>query len=349
MEMEIDSYRSLPGINQSILKKILTSPLEFKKAKEKQESAVQSTEDHFLFGTLVDLMLTSTKQEFDDKYVVIPDETKCSEAIKYIIDDVNKYIKEVDENYQKALLSEYGDKILYFCNYFNYQANWKDDTRVDKIIKEGAQYFELLKSIAGKTPVVQSEYAKAVNCVAALKADAFTKPYVDKKFYTNQKIAGVQILDKVVIAFNHRGVLIKGELDRVIVNPVTKEIIPIDFKTTSKSINGFKYEFWKYRYDFQAAVYYKGILESPQFKEYFEQGYELKNFLYIVVEKDLTNVPMCFEISQDVLNIGFSGGVYEDREYLGFEQALSMYIYADVNGEWTYSKEYIENGGKTVI
>ena len=75
----------------------------------------------------------------------------------------------------------------------------------------------------------------------------------------------------------------------------------------------------------------------------------MKNFLYIVVEKDLTNVPMCFEISQDVLNIGFSGGVYEDREYLGFEQALSMYIYADVNGEWTYSKEYIENGGKTVI
>ena len=159
----------------------------------------------------------------------------------------------------------------------------------------------------------------------------------------------MQILDKVIIAFNHNGVLIKGELDRVIVNPVTKEIIPIDFKTTSKSINGFKYEFWKYRYDFQAAVYYKGILESPQFKEYFEQGYVLKNFLYIVVEKDLTNVPMCFEISQDVLNIGFSGGVYEDREYLGFEQALSMYIYADVNGEWTYSKEYIENGGKTVI
>jgi hypothetical protein len=53
--------------------------------REKQESAVQSTEEHFLFGTLVDLMLTSTKQEFDDKYVVIPDETKCSEAIKYII------------------------------------------------------------------------------------------------------------------------------------------------------------------------------------------------------------------------------------------------------------------------
>lgn len=349
MEMEIDSYRGLPGLNQSILKKILTSPLEFKKAKEKQESAVQSTEDHFLFGTLVDLMLTSTKQDFDNRYVVVPDETKCSETVKKIIDEVSEYIQKVAEDYFGTFLSEYRDKILDCCNNTNYQANWKDDTRVDKIIKEGAEYFELLKSITGKTPVAHSEYSKAVNCVAALKADAFTQPYVDKKFYTNQKIAGVQILDKVIIAFNHNGVLIKGELDRVIVNPVTKEIIPIDFKTTSKSINGFKYEFWKYRYDFQAAVYYKGILESPQFKEYFEQGYVLKNFLYIVVEKDLTNVPMCFEISQDVLNIGFSGGVYEDREYLGFEQALSMYIYADVNGEWTYSKEYIENGGKTVI
>ena len=347
--MEMENYRNLPGINQSILKKILTSPLEFKKAKEKQESAVQSTEEHFLFGTLVDLMLTSTKQEFDDKYVVIPDETKCSDAVKAIIDKVSEYIQEVAEDYFGTFLSEYRDKILDCCNNTNYQANWKDDTRVDKIIKEGSEYFELLKSIAGKTPVVQSEYSKAVNCVAALKADPYTKPYVDKKFYTNQKIAGVQILDKVIISFTHRGVLIKGELDRVIVNPNTKEITPIDFKTTSKSINGFKYEFWKYRYDFQAAVYYKGILESPQFKEYFDQGYKLNNFLYIVVEKDLTNVPVCFEISQEVLNIGFSGGVYEDREYLGFEQALSMYIYAEVNSEWTYTKDYLENGGKVLI
>jgi hypothetical protein len=347
--MEMENYRNLPGINQSILKKILTSPLEFKKAKEKQESAVQSTEEHFLFGTLVDLMLTSTKQEFDDKYVVIPDETKCSDAVKAIIDKVSEYIQEVAEDYFGTFLSEYRDKILDCCNNTNYQANWKDDTRVDKIIKEGSEYFELLKSIAGKTPVVQSEYSKAVNCVAALKADPYTKPYVDKKFYTNQKIAGVQILDKVIISFTHRGVLIKGELDRVIVNPNTKEITPIDFKTTSKSVNGFKYEFWKYRYDFQAAVYYKGILESPQFKEYFDQGYVLNNFLYIVVEKELTNVPLCFEISQEVLNIGFSGGVYEDREYLGFEQALSMYIYAEVNGEWTYTKEYLENGGKVLI
>ena len=341
--MEMENYRNLPGINQSILKKILTSPLEFKKAKEKQESAVQSTEEHFLFGTLVDLMLTSTKQEFDDKYVVIPDETKCSDAVKAIIDEVSLRCPT------ETGLEQCRNTILDFCNQNNYQANWKDDTRVDKIIKEGSEYFELLKSIADKTPVVQSEYSKAVNCVAALKADPYTKPYVDKKFYTNQKIAGVQILDKVIISFTHSGVLIKGELDRVIVNPNTKEITPIDFKTTSKSINGFKYEFWKYRYDFQAAVYYKGILESPQFKEYFDQGYKLNNFLYIVVEKDLTNVPVCFEISQEVLNIGFSGGVYEDREYLGFEQALSMYIYAEVNGEWTYTKDYLENGGKVLI
>jgi hypothetical protein len=341
--MEMENYRNLPGINQSILKKILTSPLEFKKAKEKQESAVQSTEEHFLFGTLVDLMLTSTKQEFDDKYVVIPDETKCSDAVKAIIDEVSLRCPT------GTGLEQCRNTILDFCNQNNYQANWKDDTRVDKIIKEGSEYFELLKSIAGKTPVIQSEYSKAVNCVAALKADPYTKPYVDKKFYTNQKIAGVQILDKVIISFTYSGVLIKGELDRVIVNPNTKEITPIDFKTTSKSINGFKYEFWKYRYDFQAAVYYKGILESPQFKEYFDQGYKLNNFLYIVVEKDLTNVPVCFEISQEVLNIGFSGGVYEDREYLGFEQALSMYIYAEVNGEWTYTKDYLENGGKVLI
>ena len=82
-------YKQLEGVNQSSLKKILISPKEFLKAVEKQQNNNDSIEPHFLFGSVVDIMLTGTRDEFDEKYIRIPDETKCSETVKKIIDDMH--------------------------------------------------------------------------------------------------------------------------------------------------------------------------------------------------------------------------------------------------------------------
>lgn len=333
------SYREMRGLNQSSLKKILVSPQEYLKAVNKQEE--EATPEHFLFGTVVDIMLTGTKDEFDEKFVKIPDETKCSEAVKAIIDIVAGVVFQTETI--DCPLESYREDILDACNYNNYQGNWKDDTRIDKIIKEGTEYFDLLKSIAGKTPITESEYAKAVNAVMALKADKYTQMYTRKQ-------KDVEYWDKFIICFGYEGEEIKGELDRVVINHKAKTITPIDFKTTGKSILGFNYDFWQFRYDFQAAVYTYGLQCHTDVINLLGQGYTLNNFLYIVVEKSLIHNPMIFEVHRAITKIGWEGGKLNNGRNLdGFIQAVQRYQFATKNDAWNYSQEYYENEGKLFI
>ena len=64
-------YRELKKLNQSLLKKILVSPKAYLTAKNSYENQTESVEDHFVFGTAVDIMLTGTKEEFDKKFDTI--------------------------------------------------------------------------------------------------------------------------------------------------------------------------------------------------------------------------------------------------------------------------------------
>jgi hypothetical protein len=335
-------YRQLEGVNQSSLKKILISPKEFLKAVEKQQNNNDSIEPHFLFGSVVDIMLTGTRDEFDEKYVRIPDETKCSETIKKIIDDIFNVVKAVAESEDIEILplENYSTIILRKARENNFQNNYKDDTLINTVIKQGEAYFELLKTTVGKTPITESEYAKAVNDVMALKSDIYTKKYVVKKERKN-----AEFWDKFIVQFEYRGVQIKGELDRVIVDHDTKEIIPIDFKTIGTFINSFVYDFWKYRYDFQAGVYGLGLIHNKQINKLIKQGYKLKAFLYIVVETNLINNPMVFVVPNNVLNIGINGGIVKNKYYEGFEQALKRYKFAKDNDAWEYPMEYYQNNG----
>jgi len=336
----MSSYNDIKAINQSSLKKILISPKEYLKAKEKQENGEQSIAPHFVFGSVVDIMLVGSKDEFEEKFARIPDESKCSESVKAIVDAVFAEMSALDGTVQVDR-----DMVLKHCNNLSYYNNWKDDTRIDKILVDGKDYFELLKTTQGKTTITESEYARALSCVMALKSDQFTKPYVDRKYDKN-----VEFWDKFIIEFNFKGFDLKGELDRVCVNHTDKTITPIDFKTTGKPITGFEYEFFTYRYDFQATVYSWGLLQHPKVEELLDKGYTVADFLYIVVETNLHNDPMIFEVGEEVMTIGFHGGTLSSgRKLEGFVTALGRLQYALDNNAWKFPMEYYLNKGKLNI
>ena len=339
-------YKTISALNQSTLKQILISPRAYVEAKERQLARVESTEQHFMFGSLVDMMLTESKEDFDKKYAVIPDDTGVSETIAKIIKGV------YDDMYEKTptALEDYPGEILQHCNYELYQSRWKDETRVVKIVEQGSKYFDILKKCGTKTIITESEYAKAVNCVMALRSDKHTSKYCQKK----SNDPNIEIIDKHVIVFEHDGLEFKGELDRIIVNHQEKTITPIDFKTTSKSVLNFENSFWHFRYDFQAAVYTLGLTKdkSDRLKSYYEDGYSFKPMLYIVVETFLKNPPMVFEISKTALNTGLYGNVDKVpkiKENLeGFYQAIKRFKYATKNDAWDYPMEYDTNGKTTI-
>ena len=339
-------YQTISALNQSTLKQILISPKAYIDAKERQEARIESSEQHFVFGSLVDMMLTESKEAFDKKYAVIPDDTGVSETIAKIVKGV------YDEMYEETLtnLEDYPEEILNHCNYELYQPRWKDETRVNKIIEQGSKYFDILKKCGTKTIITESEYAKAVNCVMALRSDKHTSKYCQKKSNDPK----IEIIDKHVVVFEHDGLEFKGELDRIIVDHIKKTITPIDFKTTSKSVLNFENSFWHFRYDFQAAVYTLGLTKdkSARLKSYYEDGYSFKPMLYIVVETFLKNPPMVFEISREAINTGLYGNVDKVpkiKENLeGFYQAIKRFKYATEYDAWDYPMEY-DTKGKTTI
>lgn len=341
----MSNYKDIQALNQSILKKILYSPAEFKKAQEKQNNE-ESSQDHFVFGTMVDIMLTGTRAEFDEKFIKVSEDIYPSDSVVRVVNGVfQEIVSENPEDTNFFSFDAYSDKILQHCKYQDYYNNLKDETRVNKIFTAGVDYFMLLQNSVGKTIVTDIDYAKAVNCVMALKSDEFTKKYSDKN-YTKHSQEDLEYLDKVVITFEFENLNFKGELDRVVLDHDRKVITPIDFKTTSKNINGFKHEFWKYRYDFQAAVYRYGLAKQDFIQELMKVGYVMDDFLYIVVEKELNNSPMCFEVTKDIINIGLSGGKVDNNYYEGFTQAVERYIYAENNNKWQYPKEYYVNNGR---
>lgn len=336
-------YRELKKLNQSLLKEILISPKEFLEAKRRQETSEKSDQEHFIFGTMVDIMLTGTKQEFDDKFFRVADDVKCSDSVKVITDGV--FAEASEDIIPVEDLDKYPDLIIKHCKYLGYQPKWGDEAKIKAIVAAGTRYFDVLRKGVGKILVSETEYSNAVSCKVALQVDSFTRPFVDRKYD-----ADVEFLDKPIVEFELNGLEIKGELDRVVINHATKFITPIDFKTTGKSIHSFVSDFWYYRYDFQAATYKTGLPTHPKIQELIKQGYDLGPFHYIVVEKSLKNPPLIFVVTPEVHNIGFAGGERSNGKILdGLTQALARYKYAEENNAWDYPMEYYENNGRVMI
>tara|TARA_R110002167_G_scaffold97959_4_gene258092 strand:+ start:1550 stop:2596 length:1047 start_codon:yes stop_codon:yes gene_type:complete len=342
-------YQTISALNQSTLKQMLISPQAYIKAKERQLARVESTEQHFVFGSVVDMLLTESKEDFDKKYAVIPDDTGVSETVGKIVQGVYDYVKVLPTILD---LDQQSTTILECCNFENYQAKWKDETRVNKIIDQGSKYFDILKKSGTKSIITETEYAKAVNCVMALRSDKHTSKYCQKK----SSNPDIEIINKHVVVFEHRGLEFKGELDRVIVDHKEKVIIPIDFKTTSKSVLNFENSFWFYRYDFQAAVYSLGLSldKSERLQKYYQDGYSIKPILYIVVETFLNNPPMVFEISKSAIDVGLYGNIHPKTDpkikgnHEGFQQAIDRFKYATDNDAWDYNREYHIKGKHSI-
>lgn len=333
--MSVD-YRDIPALNQSTLKKILTHPQDYLSAVKRTG---ESKEDHFVFGSMVDIMLTGTKEEFDSKFYVDKSNISVTDAVKVIANNIVEELRNIGVDLKNWTLER--NIILKHIKFQNYQANWKDDTRTDTIIKAADGYVKLLEEVGSRTIVNELDYSRAVNCVAGLRSDQFTSPF---SMLAKKAPKGVEVFDKFIVSFEHLGVNLKGELDRVLIDHISQTIKPLDFKTTSKPLMSFMGEFWKLRYDFQAATYSLGLFKHPEINELIEKGYTIDPFRFIVTHVDSITSPMVFTVPPKAVSIGLHGGETSVRYYEGLEQAIQRYQYATNNNAWEYPQEYYQKG-----
>lgn len=346
---QIRRYREHPNINQSKLKDIIKGNF----------SRLDSDEDYFNLGDLVDCKLTTPELEQEMFHVVT---SKIGDKPKKIVDKLVEF-RSWDDIPNQVLLD--------LMNFEEYRMTYKDlsDTRrFDKLREEAEDYFNELQAAAGKTIVTEDMVILSNQIVSNIKESRFTNFF----WYVP---SGVMVYNQVVILFELEGIKCKAMLDRVLVNTNSfsvqlgaytldpNGVIIIDYKTMSGPTKSFSYQARRFRYDFQASFYRDGL---TAWKNTHKPEWIICDFFFIIESTTAPGKPRVYRQSDLDYISGKYGMDRQNGEFvnpllthnsleevknnlnlpvLGYTQALKLYQWHQDNEEWEYEKKVIDNAG----
>jgi hypothetical protein len=274
--MQEQQYSQAFGISQSALKEWrFKSPLQWKKKWIDKQGDKDEDEDYFIIGSAIDTLLF-TPDKFEERFYVSNSNKLPSKAIANVIEATYKILQERKKDnellpIEKDYSLEANLDILLLCanNYQDYDDNgnlkqgwsthWKEQTRIDNLIKNGKDYFDFLLSANGRKIITEQQNILALEVIDILRKDESTKDYfVENK--NNKLIFQLEIFENYeytnLTLFNNvcNEIPLKGALDIVRIDHSKKTIQIIDFKT-SQSAAHFIESIKKYGYDFQLSFY----------------------------------------------------------------------------------------------
>ncbi len=212
-----EEYRADPALSYSRLSQF------FKNGPKTLISNEKIDTPSLRFGSCVDTILTAP-EEFDDRFYVA-DIDRFSDSIRKMTEDLfNPEIEEL------ALIDD--ATILMILDTYQYQTNWKSQTRIDKIIDLGSDYYTVLKYSTGKIVISPQEFSEAQSCVMTLKTHAWSYQI----FECNED---EEILYQLKFKEDVCDVKMRCMFDIIKLNHKEKWIKPIDLKTTGSSVELF--------------------------------------------------------------------------------------------------------------
>ena len=226
-------------------------------------------------GSAVDAIITGGEEEFNNNFFV-SEFPNCSDNIK-------KIVKELFNNCSSKFneLSKIPNEVIIFtAKEFNYQNNWKPTTRVDNIKEKGSRYYKLLYLAKDKTILNTQEYQDVINSVEALKTSKATEFY----FAPNNPFEPIKRYYQLKFKATLEGVDYRCMPDELLVRFDTKEIFPIDLKTSSHTEWDFYKSFIDWFYMIQARLYYRIIKANLEKDDYFKD-FTIHDYKFIVVNK----------------------------------------------------------------
>lgn len=237
------------------------------------------------FGSAVDSIITGSQEEFDERFIVA-DFPSTPDTIIKIVNDVFREFCDT----HKDLDSIPDVEIIHRASSFNYQPNWKPETRAKVIKEKGADYYNLLFIADGKTVLNTQTYQDVCNAVRALKESTATKFY----FAPNNPFEpNIERFYQLKFKGEFEGVKYRNMADLIIVNHKEKWVKPVDLKTSSHTEWDFYKSFVDWRYDIQARLYWAIIRQNMNKDEYF-RSFKLLDYEFIVVNRK-TLTPLVWE------------------------------------------------------
>lgn len=367
-QKEIDAYFASPALSQSYIKP-LTSGLENFLTKAKQYQEEEENEDgvdkeHLLIGSAVDCILTGEEGRFDDIYYISDLSKRPSDTEMTIINRVFNTCLVAYQDQEIPLLADLKEIIQEALDFNEYQMRWKPETRLEKAIAFGTEYFESLKLAIGKKVLAADQYQTVMGIVNSLRENPRTGKYFDRNSLSLEK--NIDVYYQLPIFFKYKGKDCKALLDILLVFKDDEgnilHVQPIDLKTTGNHTIYFPSSIKSFRYDIQAAFYTEAL------KSKFP-GAEIKPFRFIAESSIVQGKPLVFELSESLLHIGKYGrsainltdtnglfmendDVYQPikvvKEIKGFDNCIDDYIYYEKQG-WVEDKRVSEKDGLLVV
>ena len=226
-------------------------------------------------GSMVDCLITSSVKEFEEQFYVA-DFPSVGDKEKLVAD----YLF-INYGGQYSTMEDIpATYILEAANSYEFQKNWKDETRI-KVLTERCSVYYTLKVQAGTRIVVPLETMERIQAmVRALRESPATCGY----FADDDEMSPIRRYYQLKFKFSHDGVNYRSMADLIVVDYDKKIVYPIDLKTSSMPEWDFEKSFCKWHYYIQSRLYWRNIRANMDADDYFKD-FILDDYRFIVVNK----------------------------------------------------------------
>lgn len=274
-----DVYRADPALSYSILAKFEREG--FNKLNHLFDKV--STQS-LLEGSMVDCLITGSKEEFDELYY-IADFPSIGEKEQVIVNALFDRFHHSCEQFSYIPR----EVLLSVINEFEYQKNWREDTRIRVFTERVEMYYNLRVQAGSKIVVDKSTFNRVSAMVYALKTNPATKSY----FANNDSLSPIRRYYQLKFKARFNEVNYRCMADLIIVNYETKKIYPCDLKTSGHKEWDFQDSFKQWSYMIQARLYWRIIKANLLADKYFKD-FTLEDYRFIVINKN-SLVPLVWE------------------------------------------------------
>ncbi|MEE1303820.1 MAG: hypothetical protein U0K68_01515 [Agathobacter sp.] len=272
-----------------------------------------------LFGSIVDTLLTDGYEAFE-KLFFVAEFPEVTDKVKIIVDALFGEYK----NTYSTLNQIPNDIIIAYTESFEYQKNWKPDTRAKVIKEQGNEYYSLLYLAGDKKVIGTALYQDAMACVDKLKSSEATKWYfMDDSPFDDT----TERLYQLKFKGEYDGIKLRGMMDLCIVDHKNKIIYPCDLKTSYKSEWNFYKSFYEWRY-FEQAMLYAELLKQNIEKDPYFKDFKIANYRFIVI-CNRTKTPLVWEYKDTFCTTDITYGKndkYVCRNWRNIVKELHYYL-----------------------
>lgn len=275
-----------------------------------------------VFGSAVDAIITGGQEEFDERFMVAEFPSTPDSIIKM----VKSLFSQYGDSY-RSLITIPDDAIIKETEYQSYQMNWKPETRAKVIKEKGTDYYNLLFIVGSKTILDTQTYQDVCNAVRALKESKSTQFYFAEN---NPFEPDIERFYQLKFKACLEGIEYRCMFDELVIFHDTKEIQPLDLKTSCKKLDrewNFPSHYIEWSYEIQNRLYVR-ILQDVISKDEYFKDFKILPYKDIIIFRGsdtplVWDIPFTFE--RGTLYFGKNKQIeMRDPEEIGKE--LSYYL-----------------------